>query len=125
MGMKSNSNYFKGTNGSKGKRLVQLDLQLFAKFPTNESQVKHIMRNDIGHLIDNDKNRELLIELSQDQSAFLGKDKNGNEWYVKMIGSKQLWVVVRDGIIQNGGLNEHPLTFIPRLGLKVKLIRRK
>ncbi len=125
MGMKCNSNHFKGTNGSKIRNSIKLDLQMFAKFPSNESQIKHIMRNEKGHLIDNARNRSLLIKLSQDKSAFLGKDKNGNEWYSKRLGSKQLWVIVRNDIIQNGGLNDKPLKFIPELGLKVKLIRRK
>lgn len=125
MGMKCNSNHFKGTNGSKIRNSIKLDLQRFAKFPSNESQIKHIMRNEKGHLIDNARNRSLLIKLSQDKSAFLGKDKNGNEWYSKRLGSKQLWVIVRNDIIQNGGLNDKPLKFIPELGLKVKLIRRK
>lgn len=125
MGMKCNSNHFKGTNGSKIRNSIKLDLQMFAKFPSNESQIKHIMRNEKGHLIDNARNRSLLIKLSQDKSAFLGKDKNGNEWYSKRLGSKQLLVIVRNDIIQNGGLNDKPLKFIPELGLKVKLIRRK
>lgn len=125
MGMKCNSNHFKGTNGSKIRNSIKLDLQMFAKFPSNESQIKHIMRNEKGHLIDNARNRSLLIKLSQDKSAFLGKDKNGNEWYSKRLGSKQLWVIVRNDIIQNGGLNDKSLKFIPELGLKVKLIRRK
>lgn len=125
MGMKCNSNHFKGTNGSKIRNSIKLDLQMFAKFPSNESQIKHIMRNEKGHLIDNARNRSLLIKLSQDKSAFLGKDKNGNECYSKRLGSKQLWVIVRNDIIQNGGLNDKPLKFIPELGLKVKLIRRK
>lgn len=125
MGMKCNSNHFKRTNGSKIRNSIKLDLQMFAKFPSNESQIKHIMRNEKGHLIDNARNRSLLIKLSQDKSAFLGKDKNGNEWYSKRLGSKQLWVIVRNDIIQNGGLNDKPLKFIPELGLKVKLIRRK
>lgn len=125
MGMKCNSNHFKGINGSKIRNSIKLDLQMFAKFPSNESQIKHIMRNEKGHLIDNARNRSLLIKLSQDKSAFLGKDKNGNEWYSKRLGSKQLWVIVRNDIIQNGGLNDKPLKFIPELGLKVKLIRRK
>lgn len=125
MVMKCNSNHFKGTNGSKIRNSIKLDLQMFAKFPSNESQIKHIMRNEKGHLIDNARNRSLLIKLSQDKSAFLGKDKNGNEWYSKRLGSKQLWVIVRNDIIQNGGLNDKPLKFIPELGLKVKLIRRK
>ena len=126
MGMKSNSNHFKGTNGARKVPLLKLDIQLFAEFPKNESQIKHIMRDEKGHLVDNVPNRALLISLSNDKSAFLGKDKNGVEWYSKMIGSKQLWVSVRNDIIQNGGLNDCPISFIPGEGLKVhKNIRRK
>ena len=125
MGMKSNSNHFKGTNGAKKGNLLKLKIQLFAQFPKNESQIKHILRDDKGHLVDNIQNRSLLISLSQDKNAFLGKDNRGNEWYAKKIGSKQLWVVVRNDIIQNGGLNDKAFTFVPGVGLKVKFIKRR
>ena len=125
MGMKSNSNHFNGTNGAKKGPLLRLDIQLFAKFPENESQIKHIMRDGKGHLIDNAANRSLLISLSNDKSAFLGKDKNGVEWYSKMVGSKQLWVSVKNNIIQNGGINDSKVTYKPGEGLKVKNIKRR
>lgn len=125
MGMKSNSNHFRGTNGARKGPLLKLNIQLFADFPKNESQIKHIMRDDKGHLVDNVANRALLISLSDDKNAYLGKDKRGNEWYAKMIGSKQLWVVVRNGIIQNGGLNDSPVNFVTGEGLKVNYIRRR
>ena len=126
MGMKVNSNHFSGTNGSRKGPLLKLNIQLFAQFPKNESQIKHIMRDDKGHLVDNSANRALLISLSEDRNAYLGKDKNGVEWFSKMIGSKQLWVSVRNGIIQNGGLNDQFVSFVPGEGLKVhKNIRRR
>ena len=126
MGMKSNSNHFEGTSGRRSSLRLRLDIQLFAEFPKNESQIKHIMRDAKGHLLDNIQNRALLISLSEDKSAFLGKDKNGVEWYSKMIGKKQLWVSVRNGIIQNGGLNDYQVSFVPNEGLKVhRFIRRK
>ena len=125
MGMKNNSNHFKGTNGARKGPLVRLNLQMFAEFPKNESQIKHIMRDRKGHLVDNVENRTLLISLSFDKNAYLGKDKRGNEWYSKMIGSKQLWVVVRNGIIQNGGINDSPIDYVVGEGLKNNKSRRK
>ena len=53
MGMKSNSNHFRETNGARKGLLLKLNIQLFANFPKNESQIKHIMRDDKGHLVDN------------------------------------------------------------------------
>ena len=76
-------------------------------------------------MVDNVANRALLISLPEDKNAYLGKDKRGNERYAKMIGSKQLWVVVRNGIIQNGGLNDSPVHFVTGKGLKVNYIRRR
>lgn len=125
MGMKSNSNHFKGTNGARKGNLLKLNIQLFAEFPKNESQIKHILRDDKGHLVDNIQNRSLLISLSEDKNAFLGKDKFGNEWYSKTIGTKQLWVTVKNGIIQNGGLNEKEYPYIDGEGIKIKFIKRR
>ena len=124
MGMKSNSGHFKGTNGTK--KLVNFSLQLFAELPKNESQLKHIFRNSNGHLSDSSENRSLMTSLSSDKSSFLGKDKNGVEWYAKTLGTKQIWVSVKNGIIQNGGINEVPISFVENEGLKrKKIIRRK
>ena len=125
MGLTANSNHFKGTNGARKGLFLDLNIQLFAKFPKNESQIKHILRNAQGHLINNASNRTLLISLSKDKSAYQGRDKNGNDWYSKMVGSKQLWVVVRKGIIQNGGLNDSPIDFISGEGIKKNRIKRR
>ena len=125
MGMKSNSNHFMGTSGAKKIEMLKLNIQFFARLPKNESQIRHIFRDDKGHLMDNIQNRNLLISLSKDKDAFLGIDNRGNEWYAKKIGTKQLWVVVRNGIIQNGGLNDKPIFFTRGEGLKVKLIKRR
>ena len=46
------------------------------------------------------------------------------QWYAKNINGKQIWTSVKNGIIQNGGLNEKPIKFIEGLGLKKKIIRK-
>lgn len=116
MGMKGNSGYFLNTNSFKFK----LDLQFFAELPSNKSQLNHILRNSKGHLIDTPQNRALLISLSNDKDSYLGKDKRGNEWFAKEIGDKQLWVKARNGIIQNGGLNEKKVKYVINEGLKTE-----
>jgi len=36
----------------------------------------------------------------------MGKDKYGNDWYSQtQENGSQVWVVARNGIIQNGGIN--------------------
>ena len=126
MGMKSNSNHFKGTNGARKTAFLSLDIQLFAKMPENESQIKHIMRDDKGHLEDTYNNRESLIKLTEDEKNYLGTDSYGKKWYAKQIGDSQLWASVFNGIISDGGINKRPLVFIPGRGLKVNsLLRRK
>jgi len=111
MGMKINSGHFNFTNGSGGpvqrKREFKfvLRLQNFAEMPKNNSQISHIMRNDLGHLPNTPQNQRILIEMTSDVRNFLGIDKVGNEIYTKTEANKQYWAYVRKGIIQNGGVN--------------------
>lgn len=126
MGFKSDSKLFKETNGTGKNQTIQLDLQLFAKLPENKSQIMHIFRDDEGHFIDNDINRNLLINLTNDDNSFLGIDENGINWYAKNLSDgRQLWVTVKDNIIQNGGINEEHIEFTPKKGLKRHNKRRK
>lgn len=39
---------------------------------------------------------------------YVGKDSYGNTRYAKIVDGKQVWVSVRNGIIQDGGINEKP-----------------
>lgn len=88
------------------------------QFPKNDSQIKHIFRNKKGHIPDTPKNRDLLQETCNDESNYLGTDKNGNRWYAQILpDGSQVWVTTRDGIIQNGGINYPPLPWDPENGL--------
>lgn len=79
--------------------------------PSNDSQIRHIFGNRLGHLPDTPRNRQALVRLANDENHKLGTDKYGNTWYViaRPDGS-QTWVTVRNGVIQDGGRNDssHP-----------------
>lgn len=89
-----------------------------AVFPTNESQVRHIFRDSVGHLPDTAASRELLQDVTTDRGAQLGTDRFGNTWFHRIReDGTQVWVQVRDGVIQNGGVNQTPRPFNPQSGL--------
>jgi len=89
-----------------------------ARLPTNNSQTKHIFGNRTGHLPDTPANRQLLVNTTGNQNNLLGTDQFGNKWFamIRSDGS-QVWVQTRNGVIQNGGLNNPPITWDPNMGL--------
>jgi hypothetical protein len=79
------------------------------RFPNDDSQVKHIFRRRRNHIEDTVKNRQLLLETGKDRMNYKGKDDWGNSWYAKTLDNgREVWVEIRDGIIQNGGINQIP-----------------
>lgn len=89
------------------------------KFPENKNMLKHIFRPSRGHFpLDSPENRKHLLNLVKDKRNFIGICDRGQEWYVKILeNGKQLWAVVRNNIIRNGGINETPRTFNSTTGL--------
>ena len=51
--------------------------------PTNDSQIKHFMRDKDGHLPNTLENRKLLEDLANDKNYHIGKDRYGNECRVR------------------------------------------
>ncbi len=95
-----------------------------ARFPKNDSQIKHIFRKKDNHFQDTPENRALLKQLANDESKYIGTDENGNRWYAQVNpDGSQLWVTVRNDIIQNGGLNPTQHTWDDETGLNTP--RRK
>jgi len=87
-------------------------------FPENDSQIRHIFRDAPGHLPDTPQNRQALIDLANDPSTTLGRDRFGNEWSAQIQNDgSQLWVQTRNGVIINGGSNSSPRQFNPQTGL--------
>lgn len=89
------------------------------KIKINEKQKKHIFRDADGHLTEDTKtNRQKLEDVANDKGNYLGNDKYGNEWYGKNNpDGSQTWVKVRNGSIENGGVNQTPKTYNPQTGL--------
>ncbi|MFT0734905.1 hemagglutinin [Ralstonia wenshanensis] len=89
-----------------------------ATLPSNPSQLDHIFRDDVGHLANTPGNQQALLSLVNDSANSLGTDRFGNQWFAKLLpDGSQLWGSVRNGVIQNGGLNETPRPFNPASGL--------
>jgi hypothetical protein len=81
------------------------------RLPRGEAQIKHIFRKKEGHIEDTPENRRLLIDTAKEEVNFVGTKANGNRWYVKDLDDgTQVWVEVRNGVIQNGGVNNPPIT---------------
>lgn len=113
MGLKHTSGHFPPNSaggpspGPSSK--YELGLQFFAaKMPKNDSQIKHIMRTDRGHLSDTPTNRKILVRVANNEKNFIGIDSHGNRRYAQTIRGVQYWVSTRNGIIQNGGKNTKP-----------------
>ena len=61
--------------------------------PNNSSQLKHIFGNRKGHVPDTPDNRQKLVDLANDSSKHLGKDKYGNSWHSEIdTNGNQWWV---------------------------------
>lgn len=80
-----------------------------AVFPKNPGQLMHIFRNATGHLaVDNLVNRDILLKTVSPDN-FKTINKNGSLVFTRIIADgTEVWVYVRDGIIQNGGVNQMP-----------------
>ena len=86
-----------------------------AQLPTDPNRLHHIFRpRPSGTLADTPANRELLTKVASDPDTHVGTDIHGNRWHYNFDRKgNQIWVTVKNGVIQNGGLNiprSHPTT---------------
>ena len=87
--------------------------------PNNFSVTGHIFRSKEGHIQDTAENRFLLESVANNENNFLGYDMYGNQWYALVQpDGRQVWVEARNGIIFDGGINNIPLSWNPKTGLK-------
>jgi filamentous hemagglutinin len=83
-----------------------------------EGNAGHIFSKREGHVPDSPANRILLRETAQSEKNFLGKDQHGTSWHAQVLpDGRQAWTTSRNGIIQNGGVNQTPKTFNSKTGL--------
>lgn len=112
------SDLYKGTYGDNPDNIPD-ELKGKVKLPKNDSQLKHIFRNDEGHLPDTPENRELLVDLANDEKNHVGKCRRGLDWHSKLNkDGSQYWVSHREGVISDGGVNLIPRGFNEETGLK-------
>ena len=112
------SDLYDGTYGDNPDNIPD-ELKDKIKLPKNESQLKHIFRDEEGHLKDTPENRKMLLDLANDDNYHIGKDiDNGLDWHAKIDeNGHQRWVSHYDGIIREGGINKIPRQFDPDTGL--------
>ena len=111
------SDRYKATSGGGG---ITKSISL----PKNDAQLKHIFRKAPGHLIDSSNNRRSILDVANNKNNYLGTDKRGNDWYHKINDNgEQIWVRVRNGVIDNAGVNTTPRIFNSETGLYKNLNR--
>jgi hypothetical protein len=73
----------------------------------DERRARLIFRNAEGHFHqDTAVNRQLLLDVANQPSNFVGRDRFGNDWFMETrTDGSQVWVHVRGDKITNGGLN--------------------
>lgn len=134
----SKSNVSKGVKAGSQSSTEQMNSQIQAKanenkvrekhisLPSNNSQLKHIFSGKDGHLSDTLANRKLLLDLANDKSKFIGKDKYGNSWNVETTkDGSQNWVRHQNGTINEGGRNIIPRKWNGETGLNNNPIKRR
>jgi hypothetical protein len=85
--------------------------------PTNRAQLLHIFREAEGHLTNTPENQQTIVDLVNSRDYYVGTDATGRQWFgLQKSDGTQIWAVVRNGVVQNGGLNMTPRSFDPTTG---------
>ena len=111
------SDLYKGTYGDNLDNIPD-ELKDRVKLPKNDSQLKHIFRDEEGHLKDTPENRKMLLDLANNNKYHMGKDMYGNEWHIRINedGSQDYTREMRQ-VINEGGKNEIPRSWDEMTGL--------
>ena len=111
------SDLYDGTYGDNPDNVPD-ELKDKVKLPKNDAQLKHIFRDEEGHLKDTSENRKMLLDLANDTRYHIGKDsENGLDWHAKTNeDGTQIWVTSLNGEIQNGGINNQPIDWNEETG---------
>ena len=75
-------------------------------WPSDDSQKKHIFREADGHLPNDTPENRALLESAISPNNLEGTNEHGVSTYrLRQADGTEVWVQVRDGKIQNGGVN--------------------
>ena len=76
-----------------------------AEFPPNPDQTEHIFGDRPGHIPDTPENRERVLD-AVNEGNYRDTDQYGNQRHFEVNDDgSQTWVHVRNGVIQNAGVN--------------------
>ena len=118
------SDLYKGTYGDNPDNIPD-ELKEKVKMPPNDSQLKHFMRDEEGHLPDTPENRKMLVDLANDRQFHRGKDRYGNDWHVRNNpDGTQDWVRHQNQVINEGGRNSQVAPWDDETGLYKNVKRR-
>ena len=85
----------------------------------NGSQANHIFSGKLNKLPDTKENREMLTQLANDNSKYVGIDEFGKKYFAKTnANGTQTYVYTQGGIIKGGGENPKSEDLVKRLNLK-------
>lgn len=77
-----------------------------AKINLNDKgRVNHIFKSDRGHIADATPANIKRLESAVNRQNYQGRDKFGNDVYLKREGNEQIWVYARNGEIRDAGVN--------------------
>ena len=83
----------------------------------DEAAIGHIFRKDHG-IANTEANRNLLLDVANNSSNVLGKDKHGNVWNaITRKDGTQVWTQSRNGKVFNAGINDKEVKFNSETGL--------
>ena len=106
-----------GSSGSS-KPLTSTSESGTIKLPPNRAQLEHIFGDREGHVPETEENKKMMLETANDKNNFCGSDKYGNSWFIKSKDDgSQIWVRVRNGIINECGVNKIPKPWDADTGL--------
>ena len=94
--------------------------------PKNDAQIIDIFAEREGHLADTPANRKLLVDLANDKSKYVGKDRYGNAWNISTIADgSQIWARYQNGVLNEGGKNSTPRAWDRETGLNRNPVKRR
>lgn len=89
--------------------------------PKNVGQLEHMFREKEGHLPNTKENQAIILKMVNTKENYIGNSKNEYaelEWYAQILDNgNQLWASVRNGRVENCGINKEARSFDKETGL--------
>ena len=89
--------------------------------PKNVGQLEHMFREKEGHLPNTKENQAIILKMVNTKENYIRTSKNEYaelEWYAQILDNgNQLWASVRNGRVENCGINKEARSFDKETGL--------